>query len=402
MRRVALGIAFALGCFSAEVPGQAPPPDEFIHLESVLRATIDKLSPSLVTIETFGGTRKVLTGGVRGPADAPAAPAPKEGDKPKPPPDKKPDGKKPDKKPGPLVQPGFLQAQGATTGVVLTADGWILASRFALNYDPSTILVTLADGRSFHATRAGEDTSRGLCLIKIEAEGLPVPEFTRPEAVVVGQWGFALGRTFGRKQPSVHMGIVSAVGRLFGRALQTDAYTSPANYGGALVDIEGRVLGICVPLSRAGRDAGAELYDSGIGFAATIADIEPLLERMKQGAVLHRGWLGVSTDPADLGPGAKLTRIADDSPAHAAGFEVGDRIAGVDQQAVRNSFHLQSLVSSRMGGDSVQLTIVREGGDAYRLTVVLKDLPEAERKSKKPAEEAGELPWEEGDKKDGG
>jgi ABC-type Fe3+-hydroxamate transport system substrate-binding protein len=131
------------------------------------------------------------------------------------------------------------------------------------------------------------------------------------------------------------------VGRLFGRALQTDAYTSPANYGGPVIDIEGRVLGIAVPLSRAGRDAGAELYDSGIGFAATVADIGPLLERMKRGETLHRGWLGVSTVTTWLGPGARLQSVAQGSAAAMAGLAEGDMILAVDDVAVRNSFHLQ-------------------------------------------------------------
>ncbi|MEO1542395.1 MAG: ATP-binding cassette domain-containing protein, partial [Pseudomonadota bacterium] len=76
----------------------------------------------------------------------------------------------------------------------------------------TTILVTLADGRSFHAVRAGEDTSRGLALVKVDADDLPVPEFVAPQAVRVGSWTFALGRTFGRRSPSVHMGVISAVG----------------------------------------------------------------------------------------------------------------------------------------------------------------------------------------------
>ena len=398
--------ALAAVLLGAPLVAQRPPPDEFLHLESVLRAAMEHVAPSLVTVETFGGTRKVLAGGgPGGPSDAPGNPrksgkkAPKKGKKNNT--KKKKKKKKKKKGIGAIRQPGFLQAQGATSGVVLTSDGWILVSRFALNFDPTTILVTLPDGRSFHATRAGEDTSRGLALVKIDVTGLPVPEFVHPEAVRVGQWAFVLGRTFGREEPSVHMGIVSATGRLFGRALQTDAYTSPANYGGALIDIEGRVLGISVPLSRAGRDAGAELYDSGIGFGASIAGIEPLLERMKRDEILHRGWLGVSTTTDFLGPGAKLSMVAANSAAADAGLKKDDIIAVVDDIAVRNSFHLQTLISSKMGGDTAHLKIVRATGDAAGVAVVLQDLPEAQRKPKKPAEEAAELPWEQGDKKSG-
>ena len=89
--------------------------------------------------------------------------------------------------------------------------------------------------------------------MKIDANDLPVPEFVDPGTVRVGQWAFATGRTFAADEPTVHIGIVSAKRRQFGRALQIDAYTSPANYGGAVIDVEGNVLGVAVPLSPTGR-----------------------------------------------------------------------------------------------------------------------------------------------------
>lgn len=338
--------------------------ETFDNLEEVVQSALRRASPCIVTVETFGGLRKKL------------APGPgqnnRDGQKPEPQsrpqtqtrpadPNQKPNQKPPDKKgPGKMTMDGFLQAQGATTGIVLSSDGWILVSRFALNFDPTTILVTLADGRSFEAHRSGEDKSRGLALLKIEADGLSVPAFVDPKDVMIGSWALALGRTFGKTDPSVHMGIVSAKGRQLGRALQTDAWTSPANYGGPLVDVEGRVLGIVVPLSSSGEDAGAEMYDSGIGFAATVADIQPLLERMKQGEVLERGWLGVMTKPDDLGPGALLSDVARGSPAKATGLLKGDRIVAVDGTAVKNNFHLQMLIGSKLAGDPVHLEVQRK------------------------------------------
>lgn len=355
---------------------QAPPKTDFAALERVLADAMARVAPSVVRVETFGGVRRSL-------ADATD--------------DEAGDGES-EEKSLPVQQAGFLQAQGATTGVILSADGWILVSRFALNYDPSTILVTTADGRSFDAVRFGEDTSRGLALVKIEARGLPVPEFVSPESLRVGQWTFVLGRTFGQGQPSVHMGILSAVGRQFGRALQTDAATSPANYGGPLVDVRGGVLGISVPLSRSGRDAGVELYDSGIGFATTIADIEPLLARMKQGDVLHRGWLGLTTAPDYLGPGAWIREVHPDGLEE---LEDGDLVLAVDGVPVKNGFHLQNLVSSKMGGDRIALTVAR-AGVARDISVALLDLPAASREPVLPEEEAGVQPWEEGDKEPSG
>lgn len=387
-------------------------PDEFLRLEAVLQSALDKAAPYVVTVETFGGTRRTL--GKDGPMDGPAPPKPRQMppklDKehewrwlpqpapldpekaPKPEPEKlpspvpmpkpKPDRDDPKKKLG-LVAGGFQQTQGKTSGIILTSDGWILLSRFALNLDPTTILINVPDVGTFHAMRGGEDTSRGIALVKIDAEDLPVPEFVHPDDVHVGQWAFALGRTFASDGPTVHLGIVSAKNRLFGRALQIDAYTSPANYGGAVVDIHGRVLGIAVPLSPSGRNAGVEWYDSGIGFATTIADIMPLLERMQQGQILQRAWLGVQLSTKHLGPGARITGTPKDGAAAQAGLRKGDTIMKVDGIDVMNGPHFQMLVSSRLGGDVCTLVVQRRRSDELFETgpITLLDAPWSEQTS---------------------
>ncbi len=385
---------------SMALPGQATDADEFVRLQPVLQAALAKAAPFVVTIETFGGTRTGGPGG-GGPIDGIGGPAPRPRPQPKPddkPPEKPPEkpGDKPAEKPKPklpLVPAGFLQTQGRTSGVILSSDGWILVSRFALNIDPTTILVRLADGRTFHAERGGEDTSRGIAVVKIEAEGLPVPEFVHPRDVQVGQWAFALGRTFGLAEPTAHIGIVSARRRQFGRAIQVDAYTSPVNYGGAVIDVRGRVLGIAVPLSPAGRDAGVEWYDSGIGFATTIADIPEILQRMQQGETLNRGWLGINMSSRHLGPGARLENVPRGGVAQTAGLRKGDVILEIDGQPVMNSFHLQMLVSSRMGGDPVHLKVQKKDGEEpVSMTVLLADAPFEERREGGGAEPPPSFP----------
>jgi S1-C subfamily serine protease len=374
----------ALLMLVAAVVGQRPvDPDEFLHLEPVLQRAIATAAPWVVTVETFGGTRRTLDGD--GPIDGDGPPRPRPAPKPQqdpPPGESPPEEPQPDGRPKlPLVPEGFQQARGRTTGVVLTADGWILVSRFALNFDPTTVLVTVAGRGTFHAQRAGEDTSRGIALVKIDVDDLPVPEFVHPDAVQVGQWAFALGRTFAADEPTVHIGIVSAKNRLFGRAVQIDAYTSPANYGGAVIDVHGRVLGIAVPLSPSGRNAGVEWYDSGIGFAITIADIPALLVRMQRGEVLQRGWLGVQLELSHLGPGAKIAGTPKDGLAAQSGLRKGDVIVAVDGVPVANGPHFQMLVSSRMGGDPIRL-VVQKRADGARVEVgplALLDMPWSEQ-----------------------
>jgi S1-C subfamily serine protease len=403
-----LVVSFACGVLSAQ---RGADPEEFLRLEPVLQAAIQKAAPWTVTVETFGGTRRVL--GTDGDFDGDLPPEPKKPPKafePKAKPEDDKKEKKDEKKEGdkegdkdgdkkdgkkdlPLVAPGFQQAQGRTTGVVVQSDGWIVISRFALNLDPTTILITVPGRGTFRAERVGEDTSRGIALVKIPARDLPVPEFVHPDQVHVGQWACALGRTFAADEPTVHLGIVSAKQRLFGRALQIDAYTSPANYGGPVIDIGGRVLGIAVPLSPAGRNAGIEWYDSGIGFATTLADIRPLLERMQSGEILQRGWLGVKLESKHLGPGAKLAAVTDTGAAAKNGLRAGDVVTAVDGTAVRNGPHLQMLVNARLGGDKVTLAVRRaDGSDATIGPFALLDAPWTEQKGAKDAEQAPSFP----------
>ncbi len=381
------------------------PIDEFVQLEPVLQRALATAAPFTVTVETFGGTRRKQE--QEGPMDGegppkprptpPQLPGPPDGSKPLPPGEPAPDEKegepKQDEPKKPLVAAGFQQTQGRTTGVVLTADGWILVSRFALALEPTTVLITVPGRGTFHAVRAGEDTSRGIALVKIAADGLPVPQLVSPERVQVGQWAFVLGRTFAADEPTVHLGIVSAKRRLFGRALQVDAYTSPANYGGPVVDLEGRVLGIAVPLSPSGRNAGVEWYDSGIGFATTLADIGPLLARMQHGEVLQRGWLGVALASAHLGPGAKIDDIPPGGAAANAGLAKGDVILAVDAVDVQNGPHFSMLVSSRLGGDPVTLTLRRASGAQETVgPITLLDAPWAEQLPKQEPELPASFP----------
>src|SRR6185369_7287390 len=94
------------------------------------------------------------------------------------------------------------------------------------------------------------DEARKLVLLKIETpKKLPIPVAAPESEAIVGHWTVAVGRTFDAVSPNISVGILSAVHRIWGRALQTDAKISASNYGGPLVDLQGRVLGVLVPLS---------------------------------------------------------------------------------------------------------------------------------------------------------
>src|SRR5262249_5786318 len=147
--------------------------------------------------------------------------------------------------------------------------------------------------RRYVAKLVARDLIRRIALLKIDATDLPVPEWVSAGDARPGQYAVACGRGFGTWLPgpegsasvpslfpSISVGIVRAAGRRNGNALQIDAKTSPANYGGPVTDIEGRVMGMIVPLAGAGEEmAGLEWYDSGIGFAVTRDSIDRVIKR---------------------------------------------------------------------------------------------------------------------------
>src|SRR5439155_1687876 len=196
-----------------------------------------------------------------------------------------------------------LVSTGPTTGVVVDEGGYILSSAFNFVQRPSSILVTLPSGARAPAQIVARDHSRMLVLLKVNTSEKLTPPTAAPKSeMTVGQWAIAVGRTYDQPQPNLSVGVLSATGRIWSTAIQTDAKISPANYGGPLIDIHGRVLGVLVPLSpqkQGGEVAGAEWYDSGIGFAIPLADILQQLSKLKSGKDLYPGLMGISLKSGD-------------------------------------------------------------------------------------------------------
>ncbi len=256
-----------------------------------------------------------------------------------------------------------LTPTGPTTGVIVSADGEIMTSSFNFASQPASVLVTTPDGERHAATIVASDEARMLTLLKIEAADLtPLPAV--PEAEIqVGQWSIALGRTYELDFPNMSVGIVSALGRIWGRALQTDANVSPLNYGGPLVDVEGRGLGLIVPLSpqSEGETAGIEWYDSGIGFAIPMDDVYEAARRLQSGEDLKPGKLGLMfTGRGPLAGEAVIDRVRPGSPAFDAGLQSGDRIVEVDGRPVARLAQLQSILGQKYAGDTLTLTYLRQ------------------------------------------
>lgn len=255
----------------------------------------------------------------------------------------------------------LLTSTAPTTGVIVGSDGYIVSSAFQFISKPTTVLVSLPDGRRFPAKIVATDRLRMITLLKIAAENLPVAKATSKANMQVGQWSVALGRTFDAAQPAMSVGIVSALNRIWGKAIQTDAKISPINYGGPLVDLEGRVMGVLAPLSPQGQNeaSGIEWYDSGIGFAVPLEDINAVLERLKKGTDLRPGLLGVGFKSRDHFATPEVDRVRYDSPASKVGIKKGDVVVEADGKAVTRMSHVFEALGTKLENEGVKLVVKR-------------------------------------------
>ncbi|MGA2253223.1 MAG: PDZ domain-containing protein [Thermoguttaceae bacterium] len=288
--------------------------------QKALVDAVDRVAPSVVRIETIGGLERVDR---------------------------------------------VLFGAGPTTGLVIEKSGYIISSAFNFVNKPASILVRLADGTRKPAKLVARDHNCQFVLLKIEIEPdhpLPVPEVAPQSEMRVGQWCVAVGRTFEESRPNMAVGILSAVGRVWGKALQTDAPASPNNYGGPLVDIHGRVMGLLVPLSPQSAEeiAGIEWYDSGIGFAVPLEAIQKVLPKLRKGDDLYSGVAGVFMQSKNLYTGdTVIASCRPNSPAAKAKFKGGDRIVEIGGRKVARSAEVKQEISRHYAGDKVHFVVLR-------------------------------------------
>lgn len=265
---------------------------------------------------------------------------------------------------GGLDQVGERAAvSGPTTGTVIDPEGWIVASSFSFQQLPAAIVVRTPDGERHAAKLVARDRNRELVLLKTD----PNSQFKAITSVSesdirVGETAIALGKVFDPARPSASVGIVSALGRVWGKAVQTDARISPNNYGGPLIDLRGRCLGILVPLNPGdGTDSdGSQWYDSGIGFAVPLGQILRSFEKWKQGEDILPGRVGVTLTLRDdySGP-VVVAGAAANSPAAKIGLKRGDRILEVNEQPIEIVANFKSQLGKLNAGDSVKLKLQR-------------------------------------------
>lgn len=272
-----------------------------------------------------------------------------------------------------------LVAEGPTTGTILSSDGWIISSLFSFRAQPASILVSMPDGKRAAARIVARDFSRELVLLKIDdVSDLPVPAVCPITDVTVGQWAIALGKTFDNKSVSQSVGIISALGRAYDKAVQCDAKISPVNYGGPLVDLKGRVIGILAPISPGAFLEGdsSELYDSGIGFAIPMQDILERLKRMQAGENIRSGKLGiVASDQNEFAGPVKVAGTAPGSPAAKAGVKAGDVLIEAAGKPVRMLAHLRHALGPTDAGQTLSIAVERDGKRIDIECVLAEEIP---------------------------
>ena len=281
------------------------------------------------------------------------------------------------------------------TGTVLTEDGLVLTSAVGFAHQPGAILVRLADGSRTSAELIGTDENRNIALLRVKlADGkkLTVPKFASKETLRIGQSIYALGRVLDEQNASVTAGVLSAVQRMRGLAVQTDASISANNYGGPLVDENGAVLAIITPLEPGMANAfgGDHLYDSGVGFAIPISDLQAILPRLETGTLHQTPKLGLLFDhPNPIFSSTKLLYVAPKSLGENAGFLKDDVILTVNGTPVKRGADVISAMAQCWQDDPITF-VVRRGEQEVTLSFKLEKIEPP--KSEPEADEQGDAP----------
>tara|TARA_B110000305_G_scaffold230243_1_gene282176 strand:+ start:107 stop:1456 length:1350 start_codon:yes stop_codon:yes gene_type:complete len=267
-------------------------------------------------------------------------------------------------------QLGRAYATGAGSGVIVDAARGLIITNHHVVASASRITVRLLDERTLEATLLGSDPGTDVALLQVEAKDLVEIAFADVSTVAVGDYVVAIGNPFGIGQ-TVTSGIVSALGRAginsdnYEDFIQTDAAINLGNSGGALVDMEGNLIGINTAIISGSGGS------NGIGFAVPTDMVASVMDHLKRDGEVRRGLLGVAIADAtpeivaalevDVDHGAVVTSVMPDSAAEKAGVQLSDVIVEIDGKQVRGSRELRNMVGLMRQDQLVELVLYRNG-----------------------------------------
>lgn len=273
---------------------------------------------------------------------------------------------------------GEVEQDAPTSGVMIDAEGYVLASSIVVRRPAASILIVLPDGSRHAAKVVSRDYHRDLVLLKIETtKELSAIEFPATLDTRIGKTTVAVGRFGSTASPIISRGVLSGVERLDGVALQTDARVSAAFYGGPLIDLYGNVMGILIPAVAGG--AGSDptgWYDSGIAFAIPSDVILTKLERLKSGTDIKRGLIGIASktkDPYD--DGTEIAAVRKRSPAEVSGIKAGDEVLEVDGKTVRRHQEIRQALGRFDAGETIRIKLRRDGKEIDITTELAETIP---------------------------
>ncbi|MGO4816883.1 trypsin-like peptidase domain-containing protein [Flavobacterium sp. W22_SRS_FP1] len=272
---------------------------------------------------------------------------------------------------------------GSASGVILTPDGYIVTNNHVIK-DASEINITLSDGRSYAAKLIGADPLTDLALLKIDENKLSFIKFGESDDIEVGEWVVAVGNPFNLAS-TVTVGIVSAKARNINilkdqgaieSFIQTDAAVNPGNSGGALVTLEGKLIGINTAIA-----TPTGVY-AGYAFAIPVDIVKKVTNDLMNYGSIERGVLGISirdlnSDLAkeinsDRANGVYVDDVILNGAAKEAGVKAKDVIIAIDGIETVTASKLQEIVMRKRPGEKVKISLIRNGKERKELIATLK------------------------------
>ncbi|MBX2962266.1 MAG: trypsin-like peptidase domain-containing protein [Cyclobacteriaceae bacterium] len=260
------------------------------------------------------------------------------------------------------------------SGVIISDDGYIVTNNHVIE-DATNIEVVMNNNQRFYAKVVGMDPSTDLALLKIKARDLPFVKYGDSDGIQPGEWVLAIGNPFDLNS-TVTAGIVSAKARNIGilrdrnnlqveAFIQTDAAVNPGNSGGALVNLNGELVGINTAIATA---TGSY---SGYSFAIPVSLVKKVIDDLLEFGQVQRGLLGIQISDVDanvadrlslsINQGVLVNRVNRGSAAEASGIVQGDVITAIDSRDVNSVSELQEWVARNRPGNEISVTFVRSG-----------------------------------------